>query len=610
MKKSIILLPVAAPLLAAVLIVLTSCGTLETQEEKLAPRRSADEIWLDDIWKQVEGNPVRALDLIGVYRESNRILGNEVEKIEAIEKEAVENLRGLLEKAVASENWDDAASYSRSLYALGHDEGREQEYILSGAKKKLNDGNNLGGFLAAVQAHQIRPLAFEDAVFFLNRAVELRQRRAAACFFEAAESAVPAGPPTGSARIPANLSEYARGSDSVADMIKGVATVIVDRGFRIQQGRGFQDRVLGTAFFIDPSGLLITNYHVISSEVDPKHKGPSRMFIRMGDGTSPRIPARVIGWDKMLDLALIKTEYQCKYVFAVVDRVVPRVGDTVRAIGSPGGLEKTVTSGIVSALSRRFLQIGDVIQVDAAVNPGNSGGPLVDTSGRLVGIIFAGATQFQGLNFAIPAERLAAALPAMIAGGKAERPWFGMAVSETSSGAEIIYTAPNTPAARHRIPEGAVIKSLNGREIKASQGLLIPALQDAIFSSRPGELAVMETETPDGNVRRHLVMTVPRPEFPLVEAAKLDSRERIAAPLFGMILSPGQGRSYLVRKIVRGSTADEAGISDLDPVTIRGFRIYEEEGYALMDIDIKKRSMGFLETSMQLPAWLDSPDTL
>jgi hypothetical protein len=120
----------------------------------------------------------------------------------------------------------------------------------------------------------------------------------------------------------------------------------------------------------------------------------------------------------------------------------------------------------------------------------------------------------------------------------------------------------------------------------------------------------METEDPDGTVKRHLVMTVPRPELPLFEAAKLDSRERMAAPLFGMILSPGQGRSYLVRKIVRGSTADEAGISDLDPITIRGFRIFEEEGYALMEIDIKKRSMGFLETSMQLPAWLDSPDTL
>ena len=99
-----------------------------------------------------------------------------------------------------------------------------------------------------------------------------------------------------------------------------------------------------------------------------------------------------------------------------------------------------------------------------------------------------------------------------------------------------------------------------------------------------------------------------------LKPAKLDSRERIAAPLFGMILSPGTGNSlsstYLVKKIVRGSIADEAGISDQDPISIRGFRIFEDEGYALMDINIKKRSMGYMETYMQLPAWLDSPDTL
>jgi hypothetical protein len=109
-------------------------------------------------------------------------------------------------------------------------------------------------------------------------------------------------------------------------------------------------------------------------------------------------------------------------------------------------------------------------------------------------------------------------------------------------------------------------------------------------------------------------MTVPRSELPLCDAAKLDSRERLVAPLFGIILTPGPGKArsatYMVKKIVRGSIADEAGISDQDPISIRNFRIYEKEGFAVMDIDIKKRSMGYLETTMQLPAYLDSPDTL
>jgi S1-C subfamily serine protease len=590
-----------------------SCVTPEKQQELLSPQRSTEEVRFDDIKAQVETHPVRAIDLIGSYRESYRIInGNsEHETLLALEQQALDNLRNLFEKAKEEERWDDAVSYSRSLASLDPQPGaaaREPDLILAGAKKKLENNDNLGAFLSAVQAHQLRPLSSDDAMLFLERAAAIKQRRAAARFLTALEQA------GGAWRVPADIRQYAQGADDVDEMLKGVATVIVDRGIKIERGRGFPDRVGGSAFFIDSSGLMITNYHVISSEVDPKYQGYSRLYIRMGDSTSPRIPARVVGWDKTLDLALIKTEYTSEYVFSIVDRVNPRVGETVLAIGSPGGLEKTVTSGIVSALSRRFLQIGDVIQIDAAVNPGNSGGPVIDTNGRLVGIVFAGIPEYPGLNFAVPAERLASALPAMMQGGKAQRPWLGMALNETSSGAEIIYVAPNTPASRHQIPEGGTIKLLNGREIRASQSLLIPALQDAIFQSRPGELVALETMEPDGSLKRRLLMTALRPELPLLDAAKVDSRERLAAPLFGMMLSPGQGKSwtsaYLVRKIARGSIADEASISDNDPVYIRGFRLFEKEGFALMEITIKKRSMGYLETTMQLPARLDSPDTL
>jgi S1-C subfamily serine protease len=372
--------------------------------------------------------------------------------------------------------------------------------------------------------------------------------------------------------------------------------------------------VLGSAFFVDASGLLITNYHVISSEVDPKYEGYSRMYIRMGDSSSPRILAKVIGWDQTMDLALIKAEYTPEYVYSVADRVIPMVGDTVYAIGSPGGLEKTVTQGIVSALGRRFLQVGDVIQIDAAVNHGNSGGPVVDMLGRLVGIAFAGIEQYPGLNFAVPAERLAAALPAMIAGGRAARPWLGLTVNETSQGAEIIYTAPATPASEQQIREGSIIKSINGREIKTPQGALIPALQDCLFSLNAGDLVALEIVDASGVSSRRILRTDARPAVPLAEAARQDSRERIAAPLFGLVLAPAGGSSffstYLVKKVVRGSIADEADLSENDSVTIRGFRLLEDDGYALLEIDVKKRRMGYIETSMQLPAMLDSPDTL
>jgi S1-C subfamily serine protease len=615
-------------------LLFSSCLSITTQEKRLSPPwKSAGEYRMEDIRRYVAENPAMAIHLAGMYRsrfwadDAGILPPRDAAELELLEAEALENLQEAQVLAIREERWDDAASLARSLDAAGvpvENTGMEVDFVLAEAKKLLNEGNTLPGFLAAVRSHGMRPLGLEDALFFLEGAVKARQRRTAAFFLAAAERALEqpeqspeqgtqaAGEPN---FIPEELRSYAQERDSPQDMIKGVATVLIDRGIRLERGRGVLDRILGSAFFVDASGLLITNYHVIASEVDPAYEGYSRMTIRMGDSTSPRIPARVIGWDKTLDLALIKTEITPEYVFSVVDRVVPQVGDSVLAIGSPGGLEKTVTMGIVSALSRRFLQIGDVIQIDAAVNHGNSGGPVVDTSGRLVGIVFAGIEQYPGLNFAVPAERLAAALPAMLSGGKAERSWLGLTIAETSSGAEIIYTSPLTPASDQQVSEGSYIRSINGRQISAPQGLLIPALQDLLFQVRPGELVALETAAgKDAPAVRHVLLAVSRPDFPLAEAVKLDSRERMAAPLFGLVLAPTVGKafsaSYLVKKVIRGSIADDVGLSELDPVSIRGFRVEEKAGYVLMEIDVKKRQAGYMETTMQLPALLDSPDTL
>jgi serine protease Do len=606
-KKSIFLI--------TALFLIFSCKSVKNNDkDSLPPSRSTSSIRLADIKDQITDNPVYALNLIYIYKEvysaSQNRENNDLERVAQYEDEAIKNLCLMQERAIEQKKWEEALSLGRSISSIGiktANTGMESSFLLADAKKKLSENNTLGAFLSAVKSHELRPLDLESAMLFLEKAVETKQRRTASFFLSAAESA-------GGRNIPAKLREYALGRDNPAEMIKGVATVLVDRGVRIERGMGIPDRVLGSAFFVDASGFLITNYHVIASEVDPKYKGYSRMYIRMGDSTSSRIPARVIGWDKAMDLALIKTEMESEYVFSVVDRVIPRVGDTVLAMGSPVGLEKTVTSGIVSALGRRLLQIGDVIQIDAAVNSGNSGGPVVDSEGRLVGIVFAGIPQYQGLNFAVPAERLAAALPAMMNGGKSQRPWLGISLCETYSGAEIIYTAPNTPSFMHNVTEGSVIRTINGNIITAPQGGLIPALQNAVFSSAPGELVALEVADQSGIIKKYVIMTAVRPDLPLLDAAKIDKRERIAAPLYGMILTPLPSgffsSNFRVDKVIRGSVSDEAGISENDPVTIKKLRIMENDGYALIDITVKKRRMGYLETNMQLPTWLDSPDTL
>ena len=603
------------------IILIISCNTQSAAESRLAPPRSVKDLRIDDIGRYVGEDPAMAIHLLEVYEiiygpGSVFPDGPEVRiMLQHLREEAEANLMSARIRAVEEERWAEAASLARSLSSLGinvESAGEEPDIVLNHARVLLSQGDNVSAFLAAAQAHELRPLGYHDALLFLERAVEINQRRSAVFFLDAIEAI------SGNPGVPERLSTYARGRDTASDMIKGVATVLVDRGLRVERGRGIPDRVLGSAFFIDASGLLITNYHVISSEVDPSFRGNSRLYIRMGDNTSHRIPARVIGWDKTLDLALIKTEITPEYVFSIIDWAVPEVSETIYAIGSPVGLERTVTQGIVSALGRRprgLLQIGDVIQIDAAVNVGNSGGPVVDMDGRLVGVVFAGIQLYEGLNFAIPAARLAAALPAMMAGGRAERPWLGLSLAESSEGVEIIYVAPSTPAADQQIPEGSIIRSINGETARGLQGMLIPALQDMLFPLSPGELIILEIADPQENIVEYTIRLAGRPELPMAEAARRDTRERMAVPLYGLVLSPRASGglfspTYQVRRVIRGSIADEAGFSENDPVSIRNFRVYERDGYTLLEINATMRRMGFIQTSMSLPALLDTPDTL
>jgi S1-C subfamily serine protease len=581
------------------LVALVSCGNVKAAKQRLLPPASTITVRLDDIKRALEDSPEKAVHLIGVYQ---AIYGENAE-LSPLMETAVDRIKQNQQAALEERRFDDAASLARSLHALGIDMGTQREeadLLFASAKQSLEAGENLQAFLTAFAANRAAPLTAADALPFLERAVEVRQRRSAAFFLSIIDKE--------NAPAPAELRAFAEGLDSAAQMVKGVATVIVDRGIKIERGMGYPYRMLGSAFFVDASGLLITNYHVIESEVSPDYEGYSRIYIRMGDSASARIPAKVVGYDKTLDLAVIKAEFTPEYVFSLIDRTAPEVGEAVIAIGSPAGLEKTVTSGIVSATGRRLLQIGDVIQIDAAINHGNSGGPIVDAKGRLVGIVFAGAEEFEGLNFAIPAERLAAALPAMLKGGKAERPRLGLTLAESKEGAEILYVAPSTPAQEQGVQEKMIIAKLNGKAITAPEGFLAAAYQDAIFTSRPGELCSLETS--DG--KSFYMILAPRPELPLADAAKIDSKERMAAPLFGIVLAPSAGASstYLIEKVVRGSVADEAGLSPQDPVSIKNLKLRVKQGIATMDITVKKKRQGYLEMVLRLPAYLDSPDTL
>ena len=182
---------------------------------------------------------------------------------------------------------------------------------------------------------------------------------------------------------------------NISQCIAGTVTVWVDLGIKVHGGMGYADRVIGSGFFIDERGYLITNHHVIADVVDPKYEGYGKVYIKLAGDEENRIPAKIIGWDKTHDLALLKTEVKPPYVFSLGSSSDLKSGDRVYAIGSPLGLESTLTSGVVSSTNRKIFTTGSVLQIDASVNSGNSGGPCIDSNGNVQAVVFAGIPRYQ-----------------------------------------------------------------------------------------------------------------------------------------------------------------------------------------------------------------------
>jgi S1-C subfamily serine protease len=391
---------------------------------------------------------------------------------------------------------------------------------------------------------------------------------------------------------------------SVDRMVTGTVTIWVNRGIKIEGGMGFPDRVIGSGFFIDERGYLLTNYHVVASEVDPEYEGYSRLYIRLSDRVEEKIPAQVVGYDRIFDLALVKAEVEPQYTFSYGGSADLKVGGRIIAIGSPAGLENTVTSGIVSATGRRFLQMGDAIQVDVPINYGNSGGPLLDESGKLVGIVFAGIEQFEGVNFAIPFDWVEKMLPRLYAGKEAGHPWLGAAVQEVDKGLEVIYTVPGSPADRAGLREGDIIESLNGESY-----FKIGEIQSALLDLDYPVLISLRWRR-EGESLEGALSLAERPYSPIEESLERDLRENVLLPLFGMKVERTSRflwrANYSVRRVLPGSVADETGLSKDDPLTIQGWEIDTENRFALLRIYVKKRKSGFLESIVQLAAYLET----
>lgn len=256
--------------------------------------------------------------------------------------------------------------------------------------------------------------------------------------------------------------------------------------------RGFQQRGIGTGVLVSRDGYILTNNHVVA--------GADEVKVRLSD--KREFDAEVIGADKPTDLAVLKINAKNLVAAPLGDSTALEVGDWVLAVGSPFGLDQTVTAGIVSAVGRANVGIADYedfIQTDAAINPGNSGGPLVNLRGEVVGINTAIASRSggnMGVGFAIPAAMAKSVMAKLIDHGRVERGYLGAVIQDLNKDLAASFGFKGTqgvligdvveggPADNADLRSGDIVLEINGRPLKDANHL-----RHTVAAITPGEQA-------------------------------------------------------------------------------------------------------------------------
>ncbi|MCX2728318.1 trypsin-like peptidase domain-containing protein [Thermomicrobium sp. 4228-Ro] len=301
-------------------------------------------------------------------------------------------------------------------------------------------------------------------------------------------------------------------SQAVVRVVQRVAPAVV--GLQVVRSLGLPQRVAevpgaGSGFLIAPDGYVLTNSHVV-------HRA-RRIVVSLADGTE--LPAQLVGEDPATDLAVVRVQASGLPVAELGDSDRLQVGQLVIAIGNPLGLQASVVTGVVSALGRSLRGpdgrlIENVIQTDAPLNPGNSGGPLVDTRGKVIGVNTAIVAGAQGLSFAVPANTAQWVVGQLLREGRVRRAWLGI-VGELRSvpgryvpergepraaGVAVLQVVEGSPAARAGLRAGDIIVSLDGVPLRSPTDLQRVLSRTPVGSTvtlgvvRQGKLLTLEAE--------------------------------------------------------------------------------------------------------------------
>ncbi|MEW5981916.1 MAG: trypsin-like peptidase domain-containing protein [Acidobacteriota bacterium] len=334
--------------------------------------------------------------------------------------------------------------------------------------------------------------------------------------------------------------------------------------------RGFDrweqfDRGAGSGFIISPDGDVLTNHHVV--------EGAERLTVRLADGRSLR--ARPVGSDPDTDIALIKIDdVSGLNVAPLGDSDALRVGEWVCAIGNPLAYEHTVTAGVVSYLGRKLFDasLDDYIQTDAAINFGNSGGPLLNARGEVVGISAAISSRANNIGFAIPINQARSILHQLRTAGRVSRGYLGVSLRDLdpdlrqslrlqpSAGAMVQDLTPGAPAERAGLKRYDLIVAIDAEPVAGTSDLI-----RTIAAREPGS-AVSLRVVRDGREQRFVAKLAERPPREETGAGPTGPGGADAAP------ADGRGRYGLVGLAVQELTASLAERFDV-PGSVRGVLI-------------------------------------